>query len=967
MMPNTVQTLGSSVKRDRILAFHDQIRLDMERLEPRCLLNADFSFDGNWLQLDNFTAGETLTILEGPASYEFELSGGLWQGSDGPGVSGNGLAILSADKSTLNSASGGISVEDSFNVDFDVTFESLDLSNLAGQLLTSGLGSIEQSAGSSVLLPNVRLSGQNVILNEVANDFGNASVFATQAMLHDVNEIQIGDSAISGDFLLSAGGLVSSLSASAIHVGGLLDLSSDTEIRFGDAADVQTSQVSFRTPGAAIIIMQDVEFTGSNMADTLLVISAGDISDADDAVIRVSGHATFIANELTGSINLADDPNQNATGPASTTDVIEIGNFASFEARQIRVGIDGADPGSGAHAAFGLLNFQSDGSVFIYEDDSTLLFGDNDNANPASPIDLVKDNRADQLTLGSAGTIEDAEDTVIKSHRTEITAGGGIVLGDDPNRSGWGTGFSTDYVFLRSGTIAAAGDIHIGLDGTHRAAGARVEIARMAFQSPANLKLVNDQTLTLRGTTEVRGLDIKVAGAILSFNHTSVTVHKRAEFDASLYVDLARAATQSLTVEGTGIFRAPDNVQLGANQGLVHMAQMHVNTGGHVWVNEQSGIHLVGVNRAGQLTMFADGTITAGSDSQILVAGDAQFEATLNITFLSASPNDRLEVSGLAHFKSDRSVLINGLGISHFGRITVDIVSTALIWEDSSTRLAGNFSSQHLAIMSAGLITDQPGTSITTRGLVLSADGGIYIADRASDVINATGRAEFAAFDEIAVNGIGTTHFGELNFRSSRTVSIYEDSSTHLALNNHATAAMIVSSGNITNRPGTQISTQYQLSLTAGGRIWMATNAQDVFDVGGRASFKAEQQIFIGDPSTVNFGQLQFQTGGYAQINEDSSTYLVRDNRAFRLDLSSQGVLADGYGTKLVVSENAALFAESGIFLADQSPDIYKVCVFAQLYSSEFVIINEPGSVTFHRWVALGGGFNRIHIDSMQC
>ena len=153
-------------------------KLSPRQLEPRRLLNAEFAFAAGTgtLSLFDFTndnAGiDQVEIEQTATTTTFTLTDGTWQGTDGGGITGNNLAILTVDTSLLNVVDFINNSGDQFDIEFG------DFA-LAGDLNVSGatsFGEISQATGTSVDLTNLNISAADqVCLTNDNNDFTTVS------------------------------------------------------------------------------------------------------------------------------------------------------------------------------------------------------------------------------------------------------------------------------------------------------------------------------------------------------------------------------------------------------------------------------------------------------------------------------------------------------------------------------------------------------------------------------------------------------------------------------------------------------------------------------------------------------------------------------------------------------------------------------------------------------------------------
>ena len=211
--------------RERRRAF----RFAFGQLEERVVLDADFSFDGVNVLMDNYASSgaEALAVSETATHYEFTLNEGVWTGSDGSGVAGNGLSTLSVEKSsgvqTITSDGSGINVEFAA-VDFGSAGTVTDIDFTAGDITQTG--AIDAST------VNAGFSGTTITLNNAANDFdvvNLASVAAAEIVEQD--GMTVNDAVASDRVILEtvAGDLT--LTGNIVSPNGLMLLSGNSIIQ----------------------------------------------------------------------------------------------------------------------------------------------------------------------------------------------------------------------------------------------------------------------------------------------------------------------------------------------------------------------------------------------------------------------------------------------------------------------------------------------------------------------------------------------------------------------------------------------------------------------------------------------------------------------------------------------------------------------------------------------------------------
>ncbi len=223
-----------------------------------------------------------------------------------------------------------------------------------------------------------------------------------------------------GTLSLASGGPITDDNAGMITVGDLASFDAGTSDITLDGPAVNFGRVSL-VGGAVSVAEASGTLLNGVQADTLMLTSAGQLTDEATAVIEVAGEATLFA--ATG-ITLADAPTMDNR--------VVVGGFAQFAVnagQDIDLGVLANGMPADAILTTGSISFDAQGgNVRIAEDADTLLGGA---------------SLAQALRLGSAGAITDTADADTEVTRSaELNANGGasdVVLGDASARFSLGT------------------------------------------------------------------------------------------------------------------------------------------------------------------------------------------------------------------------------------------------------------------------------------------------------------------------------------------------------------------------------------------------------------------------------------------------------------------------------------------------------------------------------------------------
>jgi hypothetical protein len=437
-----------------------------------------------------FSANNSVTIQEdsdtslvGSSSSDIlDLnSSGSIQDSIGASLAITGAAVFTA--------------SNSIGIGFDGT------ANFGTLTFVSGLGTTIRESSGTILTGNSSASLLNLVsLGDLTDTTGASVVINGAASIEASGSIQLNDQAT--DVLTVTG-------AAYFVAGTFLEVGSSGAANFGT--------LQFEANQAATIQEDsDSVLAGSSSAQSLLLTSAGSVTDQAATSVDIVDAAIVIAN---GSINLND----------SATDVLVVGGFAEFEAATtINVGSLGA-------ANFGTLRFDAAGAVTIQEDSNT---------------DLRGASAAGTLVLQSTGHIWDLADvTLFVATDASFTASVDIRLADGPLNV-LDVGGHADF---NAGT-----DIVVGGDGL-------AVFGTLQFNSGNNTSIQEDDSTVLRDDSSANALLLVSSGSISDANTPmTIDIDGSAFLFAATTITLADNAAENLTVGGLASFDAPTSVTIGA-------------------------------------------------------------------------------------------------------------------------------------------------------------------------------------------------------------------------------------------------------------------------------------------------------------------------------------------------------------------------------------------------------------------
>jgi hypothetical protein len=211
--------------------------------------------------------------------------------------------------------------------------------------------------------------------------------------------------------------------------------------------------------GGAVNIAEDsaTNIAGVNTANSLVLTSAGAITDATGASQTVTGNATY--NAGSNAITLADNG----------TDVLSVGGTASFTGSAITVAAAGS-------VNFGSLTYNSGGAVNIAEDSATNITGA---------------NTANSLVLASTGALTNAANATVAVTNNANFTGTSIDLG---NQSGDTMNFGS-LTYNSGGAVNITEDSSTLISGTNTAGSLNL-VSAAAITDATNISVSGDAAFT---------------------------------------------------------------------------------------------------------------------------------------------------------------------------------------------------------------------------------------------------------------------------------------------------------------------------------------------------------------------------------------------------------------------------------------------------------------------------------------
>jgi hypothetical protein len=724
--------------------------------------------------------------------------------------------------------------------------------------------------------------------------------------------------------------------ANQLIVGDLAQFSAATTVNVGPAGTAQFGALRFNA-GSSVTIQEDdtTDLRGGSSADSLSLTSAGAIQDEATATLNVNRSATLDAGT---NIALTD----------GVVNQLIVGDLAQFSA------VTTVNVGPAGTAQFGTLRFNAGSAVTIQEDDTT---------------DLRGGSSADSLSLTSAGAIQDEATFTLKvTHAATLEAVTNITLND---------GVANQLIVGDLAQFAAGTTIDVGSVGT-------AQFGSLRFTAVGAVTIQEDNDMLLAGGSSSSRLRLETVGSLTDINSSSLNVSADATFMVGGSLTLADQSSDVLSISQRAFVQAGGPVFIGGN-GVANFGSLGVRTSASVVIREASSTHLDGVavdvlNITSTELITQSGIDTGAGTRFIEVDSAAVFSTTSvssSVLLLRNSNNPPSDVN-------DGDLMDNRFN----GSFTAIGVTENLRWRNvSATASVGNIPSilrdleidlpnanidlgarnlnlsGNLGLYSGGNILDQ-GASVSVAGSsVLNAANEIELGDLVHEQFAVSGHAYFSGPNGIRLGEGGVSHFGSLQFDSSATVFVREDSSTLLSGISTAELLSLETNANLADDSTASITVVTDASFKATSGILLNDSNTNVLRVGGLVAFASDADVAIGSSGQADFGHLRFKATGFVQIQEDSTTNLVGDSEATRLELNSSGSIQDDATFRLQNVNTASFDAQADITLNDELGNVISIGQAALFNAGGSVHVGSTGQATFGSLQFVAGADVLIHED----
>jgi hypothetical protein len=611
-------------------------------------------------------------------------------GSIGDGPAGGGGRLVVDGTTTINAGNNTIQLDNQSNDFFRFNATTTGSSNndivigdanaivftgiqSAGDLVVDANGAISDVAGADIIVArDGRFSGTNVALgsdNQTTNFFRTSfDATGTVDLQEDSNIILLTTNAQS--LRLTTPGAIFDGRTTTITVNGLAELQANNRIRLGDSGTdtFNAGSVTFASNGhVSISERSDTNVVGENRASSWTSRSIGDITNGINTSIDVTRQTGLAAD----NVFLGDQAGDN----------FETGQLFFFATDRFELEADSDLIIIERKNEAGILDLRSTGT--ITDDDRAFTNIRGLAQFTASAVNLGN-SRNDQF---NAGSIQFDTDRIF---RLNEDSGTNIV-----NNSEAGTGSS---IINSTGNITNSASATVNVEGSMAFLGDNISLGNQAnddfrfgvltfntaTEADGVVNITEDDSTLIGGQNTATVARIQSGGAIQDGQTSTINVFGNTSFTALNNDDITIGDRGDVFAGGVDTGRDFD--------ARFNSGSLTVNTGGDVFIEEDTTVLLTGNSRANDLTINAGLGAFNVLDSQ---NARTTVSGTLNVT--GALINLGTGTEDVTGFETDRLVM-SGLTYNSRGNTNISA--------DSGFELRGDSRADGILILdSDGQIT----------------------------------------------------------------------------------------------------------------------------------------------------------------------------------------------------------------------------------------------------------------------
>ena len=836
-------------------------------------------------------------------------------------ITGNGIinvagtTTLAGENITLDNNSNDFATVIVTNADNLVLNESnnLDLgnTNLSGNLNLATNGIVTNSGNVSVAGITTLNTNSNDLNLDSNNDFSTVIIpNGNNVTLNDVNNLDLGDSTISGNLTLSATGITDS---GNLSVAGLTTFAVNGDVTLANNHDFSLVSVN----SVNDITLNDesaINFNTVSATGDFTVTANGGITSSGDlsvgGVTKLDGNGDDLVLLGDNDFNTLDVTNVNNL---SVNDVNSLDLGDGVVGGNLNVTTDGEITSSGDFSVAGVASFDSNGNSITLDGTNnnfatvSVSNGTFVNINNNSELDLGDIDITGDLDVRSLGDITDSGNISVTGVASFDSNGNSITLDGSNNNFATVSVSNAASVNINNNAELDLGDIDIIGDLDVSSLGNITDSGYISVTGVASIDS-NGNSITFDGNNN------NFATVSVS-NGTSVNINNNAELDlddidiaGDLDVSSLGNITDSGDISVTGVVTLDangSNIILDSSNNQFGTLQL---TGNNITVNENAATDVGLSNINGNFVLNSTGEIT--NSGAITVLGNAQFSTTLpqtgNVSLVntnpttfettvvggdltvnangavSQTPTGDIQVAGNTTINAAEVTLNNpGNVLPTFNSATGDVIINQVGNVNlDAQNVTGNLTVNSLATGVSFTDTFDTGNAISLDNQRNSFNGTVSLSTSTPQLQTTTGNPSISQTGSLNVTGdvfLNATNNGDINLTDpgnqfgnvqiiGQNVSITENDAMELGEGTVTGILTLNSQGDITQTVG--------ISVT------------------GIASFDSNGNNIVLDGNN-NFVTVSVSNGTSVNINNSSELDLGNININSDLDVSSLGNITD--------------------------------------------------------------------------
>ncbi|MFN7731719.1 MAG: beta strand repeat-containing protein [Pirellula sp.] len=762
---------------------------------------------------------------------------------------------------------------------------------------------ILQSANAITLADTANASwkvGGTASLNAPANvslgqggswDANRLEIAAVNAVVSDINEVTVGNSQLSGNYVLTAAG--------AVNVDGSVEVAGNWTITGNAITDSDNARVNVfgiaNLRASNAIVLADTANSVWMVAETATLNTPSSVSlgqggswDADRLEINAASATVSDINSVTiGNSQISGNYVLNAAGTANIDAVVNVNGNWNIIANAI------IDSDNARVNVLGNAVLQSSNAISL-ADTASASWKVGGTASLTTPSNA---------SLGQGG-LWDANRLEIVAVNALVSDINGVTIGN--------TQLSGNYVLNAAGTLNVDGAVNV--DGnwniTTTNSGVITDSDNARVQVLGNAILQSASSITLADTANASW---RVSGTANLSTPSSVRLGQGGSWDSSrLEIEAESAIVSDI-----------DGVTIGDSQ---IFGSYVLNAAGNVIVDSR-----VNVGGDWSITTTQGGWIVDNDTARVSVLGNANLRSENSIE-LADTANASWKVHGTASLDTLGSVQLGRLGSWDTNKLSL-FADNAFVRDVNGITLVEHRVQRDYELVAGGDITVSGAVSVgrnwditaTPTGRVLdtalanvrvaadlrvTTDQAITLAGALGSRWVVDGLATISTPADVQLGSDGYWDSAQLSIRARDAMVVDR---TGVTLSDHTIGRdyRLTASGSIDSTSVANISVGGQLNM-AGSSIVLAQSASNRLSVAGSAFIGAPAgQVWIGAPGEVQFGSVGVK-GAVVSIAEDSAMRLdgvdatTLELRA--LDSISQSGVDTGAGVQAIVVRNNAHF-----------------------------------------------------------